>query len=772
MTHHDAARRYHREPRPGKIEVIPTKPCLTQSELSLAYTPGVAVPCLDIQQRPDRSFDYTARGNLIAVVTNGTAVLGLGDIGPLAAKPVMEGKAVLFKRFANIDVFDIEIDADDPDDFIHAVKRLEPTFGGINLEDIRAPACFYIEAQLKQQMNIPVFHDDQHGTAIISAAAMLNALALTGRRIGDLTVVINGAGAAGIACARLYVQLGVQKENLILVDTRGVVYQGREAGMNPYKAEFAAATGRRTLDEAAAGADMLVGLSVKGAFTESMLAGMNTRPIVFALANPDPEIDYHRAKTIRPDAIVATGRSDFPNQVNNVLGFPYIFRGALDVRATTINEEMKIAAVRALADLAREDVPDAVIRAYGGHPIDFGPEYIIPKPLDTRVLLKVVPAIAAAAADSGVAGKILSDPVQYVHRLEATLGPERDIMRRIITTAQQSPKRIVLPEGEHPVVVRAAFHAFKEGIAHPLLLGNARRIHQLAHERRISLAGIDIIDPADSPDFDAFTDTLFCMRKRKGWDLAETRRQLRNPYVFGAMMVREGRVDGQVHGIDQSYPNAIRPVLQVIPRRSGVARVAGLYLMMVQSRSFLLADTTVNIHPDAADLAEIAILTAEMAEFFNLEPRVAMLSYSNFGSVRDAHARKVARATDMARRCRPDLPIDGEMQADTAVAADILADRFPFNRLGGPANVLVFPDLASGNMAYKLLARVGGATAIGPLLMGLSKPFNVLQRNTDMENVVHVIAITVAQAQRLEKFSAPYCAFKGVKPVMPETRAG
>ena len=772
MSNHDAARHYHRKPRPGKIEVIPTKPCLTQSELSLAYTPGVAVPCLDIQKRSDRSFDYTARGNLIAVVTNGTAVLGLGNIGPLAAKPVMEGKAVLFKRFANIDVFDIEVDARDPDAFIRTVKRLEPTFGGINLEDIRAPECLYIEAQLKKQMNIPVFHDDQHGTAIISSAAMLNAVELTDRRIGGLKVVINGAGAAGIACARLYVQLVVQKENLTLVDSRGVVYQGRQEGINPYKAEFARETDCRTLKDAVAGADMLVGLSVKGAFTEAMIAGMKPQPIIFALANPDPEIDYHQAKAVRPDAIVATGRSDYPNQVNNVLGFPYIFRGALDVRATTINEEMKIAAVRALAGLAREDVPDAVIRAYGGRAMSFGPEYIIPKPLDTRVLLKVVPAIAAAAVESGVAGKTVPESKEYAHRLEATLGPEREIMRSIITTAQQRPKRIVLPEGEHPVIVRAAFHALKEGIAHPLLLGNHQRIHELADELRIPMAGIEIIDPADSSDFDSFAETLFHKRNRKGWSLTETRRQLSNPYVFGAMMVHEGRVDGQVHGIDQSYPNAIRPVLQVIPRRHGVSRVSGLHLMIVKSGTFLLADTTVNTQPDAATLAEIAVLAAEMAEFFNMQPRVAMLSYSNFGSVRDANAHKVAQATEMARRCRPDLPIDGEMQADTAVAEEILTDQFPFNRLGGPANVLVFSDLASGNMAYKLLQRLGGATAVGPLLMGISRPFNVLQRNTDMENVVNVIAITVAQAQRLEKASAPYCTFRGVSAENPAADVG
>ena len=766
MPNEQAAREYHREPRPGKIEVIPTKPCLTQADLSLAYTPGVAVPCLDIEKEPDLSFDYTARGNLVAVITNGTAVLGLGNIGPLASKPVMEGKAVLFKRFANIEVFDIEIDTTDPDEFIHTVKLLEPSFGGINLEDIRAPDCFYIEEQLKQQMGIPVFHDDQHGTAIISGAAMLNAVELTGRRVQDLRVVINGAGAAGIACAKLYVQLGVQKRNLILADSKGIIYRGRQEGMNRYKAEFSVETGDRTLAQAVAGADMLVGLSVKGAFSESMIAGMNPRPIIFALANPDPEIDYDHAKAARPDAIVATGRSDYPNQVNNVLGFPYIFRGALDVRATTINEEMKVAAVRALAELAREDVPDAVIRSYGGRSIKFGVDYIIPKPLDTRVLLTVVPAVAAAAVESGVARVKVPEPLEYTHRLEATLGPERETMRNLIITAQQNPKRIVLPEGQHPVILRAAHQAVRQGIAHPLLIGRSHRIHQLAEELQIPMDGLEILDPLDNGYVDAFAEKLSQMRSRKGWTMTETRSQLRNPYVFGAMMVHEGLVDGQVHGIDQSYPNAIRPVLQVIPRRPGVSRVSGLYLLIIKNRSFLLADTTVNIHPDAETLAEIAVLAAEMAEFFNMQPRVALLSYSNFGSVRDANTRKVARAVEIARRCRPELQIDGEMQADTAVGAEMLAGQFPFSGLGSPANVLIFPELSAGNIAYKLLDRLGGAKAVGPLLMGLSKPFNVLQRNTDMENVVNVIAITVAQMQRMEQAAAPYCALEGMSPAV------
>jgi malate dehydrogenase (oxaloacetate-decarboxylating)(NADP+) len=747
MDYYQEALRYHKEPRPGKTEVVPTKPFLSQTDLSLAYTPGVAAPCLEIHADAERSFDYTNRANLIAVITNGTAVLGLGRIGALAAKPVMEGKAVLFKRFANIDVFDLELNVTDPDEFIRTVKRLEPSFGGINLEDIKAPDCFYIEEHLKQEMSIPVFHDDQHGTAIISAAAMLNAAELTGRRLENLRVVINGAGAAGIACAKLYVGLGVRKENLMLVDTKGVIHRGREQGINPYKAEFACDTPARTLADAARDADLLVGLSVKGAFNDALLAVMAPRPIIFALANPDPEILYHEAKAARPDAIVATGRSDFPNQVNNVLGFPFIFRAALDVRATGINEAMKLAAVHALAALAREDVPDAVIRAYGGKPIRFGSEYIIPKPLDNRVLLKVVPAVAAAAVESGVARKPIPAAREYAHQLEASLGPERELMRKIIIRAQQDPRRIVLPEGHNPVIIRAAHQTRREGIAYPVLLGDPDGIHAIAAELQISLEGIDIVDPRNNPHMEAFEEKLFVLRQRKGWNRAETRRQLQNRYIFGAMMVREGLVDGQVHGIEKSYPNAIRPVLQVIPRRPGIAKVSGLYLMISKNRTLLFADTTVNIRPSAEDLAETAQLAGEMAAFFDMQPRVAMLSFSNFGNVRHPEAEKVIRAMHIVRDRQPDLLIDGEMQADTAVMEEILMEGFPFNRLGQPANVLIFPDLTSGNVAYKLLERLGGAKAIGPLLMGIGKPFNVLQRHTDMENVVHVTAITVAQAQ-------------------------
>ena len=745
------ALRYHKEPRPGKIEVTPTKPCLSQSDLSLAYTPGVAVPCLEIRDNEERSFDYTIRGNLVGVISNGTAVLGLGNIGALAGKPVMEGKAVLFKRFADLDVFDIEIDTIDPDEFIRTVELLEPTFGGINLEDIKAPDCFHIEEQLMKKMSIPVFHDDQHGTAIISGAALLNACELTGRSMAHLRVVVNGAGAAAIASAKMYITLGVKKENLFLVDSKGVIYKGRTRGMNPYKEKFAVDTDRRTLAEAVRGADFLVGLSVKGAFTAELLMLMAEKPIIFPLANPDPEIGYEEAKAARPDAIVATGRSDYPNQVNNVLGFPFIFRGALDVRATAINQEMKIAAVSALADLAREDVPDSVVRAYGGKPIQFGPEYIIPKPLDTRVLLTVAPAVAKAAVESGVARTRLKGETEYVQQLEARLGPEREIMRKVIIRAQTNPKRIVLPEGNHPVILRAAHQAVRDRICRPVLLGNEADIRNLAEALHIPLDGIEIEDNFKSPHLDRFVEKLFHLRGRKGWSMAETRRKLRTRYIFGAMMVHEGLVDGQVHGIARSYPDAIRPVLQVIPCLKGVSKVSGVYLMISKSHTLFFADPTVNISPSSSDLAEIAILAAEMARFFDVTPRVAMISFSNFGDTHHPDAERARQAVLMAREKDPGLIIDGEMQADTAVVADILEKEYPFNRLGGPANVLVFPELAAANVAYKLLDRLGGAKAVGPLLMGISKPFNVLHRATDMENVVNVIAITVAQAQDMER---------------------
>ena len=606
----------------------------------------MAVPCLEIQDNPNASFDYTARGNLVGVITNGTAVLGLGNIGPLAGKPVMEGKGVLFKRFADLDVFDIEVNTTDPDEFIRIVERLEPTFGGINLEDIKAPDCFYIEQELSRRMSIPVFHDDQHGTAIISAAALLNAAELTGRTMESMRVVVNGAGAAAMSCAKLYMKLGVHPQNLIMVDSKGVIYKGRAQGMNPFKEEFAQDTPLRSLAEAVEGADVLVGLSVGGAFTAELLRTMAPKPIIFALANPDAEIDYDEAKAARPDAVVATGRSDYPNQVNNVLGFPFIFRGALDARATAINEEMKLAAVWALAKLAREDVPDSVVRAYGGKPIQFGPEYIIPKPLDTRVLLTVTPAVAEAAVHSGVARSNLPERQEYLQALEARLGPEREIMRRIIICAQQDPKRIVLPEGDNPVIMRAAHHVAAEGIARPVLLGEKARIHSLAADLGIPLTGIEVVNNITSPLYEEFCQKLYQRRARKGWSMEETRRQLRHRYVFGAMMVREGIMDGQVHGIAHSYPDAIRPVLWVIPRREGIAKVAGIYMMIFRQRTLLFADATMNIHPDSEELAEIAVLAAEQAEFLGLDPKVAMISFSNFGSTRHPDSAKMVRAVE------------------------------------------------------------------------------------------------------------------------------
>ncbi len=742
---------YHNKPRPGKIEIVPTKPCMSQADLSIAYTPGVGLPCQKIQAEPNLSYDYTNKANLVGVITNGTAVLGLGNIGALAGKPVMEGKAVLFKRFADLDVYDIEIKTEDPDEFIRAVKLLEPTFGGINLEDIKAPDCFYIEDTLRNEMDIPVFHDDQHGTAIITGAALINACRLTDRRFQDLGVVINGAGGAAIATARMFVQLGVRKKNIVFVDSGGVVYKGRRQGMNPYKEEFAADTDKRTLEDVVQGADVLVGLSVRGAFSGDLLQLLNKDPIIFALANPEPEIGYYEAKQARPDAIIATGRSDYPNQVNNVLGFPFLFRGALDVRASAINEEMKLAATYALAELPHEDVPDSVIRAYGNTALTFGPEYIIPKPLDQRVLLKVAPAVARAAVDSGVARTGFQDNVSYMQSLESRLGPEREIMRKIITRAQQDPKRIVFPEGDHPVILRAAHHAARDGIARPVVLGHRQTIENLAEELRVPLDGIEILDHMQSSIFEQYVQKLHMMRARKGWGPAETRNQLENRFVFGAMMVHENMVDGQVHGISRSYPDSIRPVLQVISRKPGVDKVSGVYLMIFRDRTLLFADATVNINPSSEDLAEIAILTGEVARFFDIEPRIAMLSFSNFGATRHPDAKRVERAVEIVQERDFSLAIDGEMQADTAVVGEIMNEHYPFNRLQAPANVLIFPELSSGNIAYKLMQRLGGAKAVGPLLMGVSRPFNVLQRDTDMENVVNVTAITVAQAQEYEQ---------------------
>jgi malate dehydrogenase (oxaloacetate-decarboxylating)(NADP+) len=738
---------YHSSPVPGKIEINPTKACLTQRDLSLAYSPGVAEPCLEIQKNPHDAFRYTGRGNLVAVVSNGTAVLGLGDIGAIAGKPVMEGKAVLFKRFAGIDVFDIEVGSKDPDDVIKVCQLLEPTFGGINLEDIKAPECFYIEETLKKTMRIPVIHDDQHGTAIISGAALLNAVELAGKELAKVKVVINGAGASGIACAEHYVRLGVARENIFMCDTKGVIYKGRKEGMNPYKERFAQSASERTLSEVVRGADVLIGLSVKGAFAPAMLKSMAVRPIVFALANPDPEIAYEEARAARSDLIMATGRSDYPNQINNVLGFPFLFRGALDVRATAINEEMKLAATRALASLAKEDVPDSVCRAYGVGRIAFGPDYIIPKPFDTRVLVWEASAVAEAAMRTGVA----QEPVnlgEYREQLERRLGKARELMRMVMHKAQTAPQRVVFPEGEHEKILRASHILAEEEVAHPILLGSEAVIQAKAAELGLTLKGITIVDPERASRREGYIEEFYRLRQRRGVTLSEARELIHNRNIFGSLMVRLGDADALVSGVTQHYPDTIRPALQVIKVREGVSRVSGLYVLLTRKGELLfLADCSVNIEPTAEDLAEIALCAADAARRFEVEPRVAMLSFSNFGSTRHPLSEKVRRATELVKQRDPLLMIDGEMMADTAVTPEILEREYGFSSLRGAANVLIFPDLQSANIAYKLLIRVGGAEAIGPLLLGMSKPVYVLSRGTDVEDIVNIATIAVLEAQ-------------------------
>ena len=741
---------YHFGARPGKIEVSPTKPCRTQRDLSLAYTPGVAVPCLEIQKEPHDAFKYTAKGNLVAVVSNGTAVLGLGNIGALAGKPVMEGKGVLFKRFADVDVFDLEVDSMNPDDVIKVCQLLEPTFGGINLEDIKAPECFYIEETLKKTMKIPVFHDDQHGTAIISGAALLNALEIVGKPIDKVRVVFNGSGAAGIACAEHYVQLGVKRENIIMADTKGVIYEGRAEGMNPYKARFAQKTAMRTLAEAIKGADVFAGLSVKGAFTPDMLRSMAARPIVFAMANPDPEMTYDEALATRKDVIMATGRSDYPNQVNNVLGFPFIFRGALDVRATAINEEMKLAATRALAALAKEDVPDSVCHAYGVERMRFGPEYILPKPFDPRVLVWEATAVARAAMETGVA----SEPVnleEYRERLERLLGKAHEVMRLIIHKAKTQPRRVVFPEGENEKVLRAAHILADEEIAQPLLIGNTEVIRAKAADLSVALEEIVIVDPATWPKREAYVQTLYELRQRRGVTLSEAHELINNRNLFAAVMLQLGDADALVGGETQHFPDTVRPALQVIKPRPGLHKVSGLYVLVTRRGDmYFLADCTVNIEPSADDLAEIALCAAEAARRFNVTPRVAMLSFSNFGSTPHPLTEKVRQAVQLVHKADPALMIDGEMMADTAVVPEIIAETYPFSKLREGANVLIFPDLTSANTCYKLLARIGGVETIGPILMGMSKPVHVLQRGAEVEEIVNIAAIAVVDAQETE----------------------
>jgi len=738
---------YHSSGRPGKIEVTPTKACRTQRDLSLAYTPGVAEPCLAIKKNPHDAFKYTTRGNLVAVISNGTAVLGLGNLGALAGKPVMEGKAVLFKRFADIEVFDLEVNSENPEEIIRVCQLLEPTFGGINLEDIKSPECFYIEETLRKTMRIPVFHDDQHGTAIISGAALLNALELVRKNPAEIRMVLCGAGAAGLASAEHYVRLGVKRENITLVDIDGVVYRGREKSMDDYKARFAQDTPMRSLAEVVRGSDVLVGLSAKGVFTPDMLRSMAPRPIIFAMANPDPEITYEEARAARPDAIVATGRSDYPNQVNNVLGFPFIFRGALDVRATTINHEMELAATRALAELAKEDVPDSVCRAYAVERLHFGPDYIIPKPFDRRALVWVASAVAQAAMETGVALEPV-DLAEYREQLERRLGKAHEIMRTIIHKAQAHPKRVVFPEGDNDRILRACHILVDEKIAEPILLGDEYTICARAAELEISLEGIRIIDLRTSNLRDAYTREFYDIRKRRGVTLLEARDLILNRNLFASMMVHMGDADALVSGVSQHFPDTIRPALQVIKIRPGVHKVAGLYTLVTRKGDLLfLADCSVNIEPTAEELAEIALCSAEVARRFDVEPRIAMLSFSNFGSTRHPQCEKMRLATELVKQADPNLNIDGEMMADIAVNPDILAKAYPFSTLRGGANILIFPDLNAANIAYKLLMKVGGAEAIGPVLMGLSKPVYVLPRGSEEEDVVNITAIAVVDAQ-------------------------
>ncbi len=743
----EEALEYHRRGRAGKIEVTPTKPLETQRDLSLAYTPGVAEPVFEIERDAQTAYDYTAKGNLVAVISNGTAILGLGDRGPLASKPVMEGKGVLFKAFADIDVFDIEVDASDPDHFIQVVKAIAPTFGGINLEDIKAPECFTIEEQLKAQLDIPVFHDDQHGTAIISGAALLNGLEVVGKDIADIKIVVSGAGASAISCSELAVRLGARRENITLVDSRGVIYEGREEGLNEYKARFAIRTQDRTLSDAVKGADVFYGLSVSGLLTQEMVATMADKPLIFAMANPDPEIRYEDAKAARPDAIVATGRSDYPNQINNVLGFPFIFRGALDVRARAINEEMKVAAAYALAALAKEDLPDSVLNAYNLVRLKLGPEYIIPKPFDPRVLLWEAPAVAGAAMETGVA-RLDVDLEQYSQELALRRGEGARVRQFIVNKARTNPKRIVFAEGEETKIIRAAVRIIEERIGKPILLGRPQSIEKALDSLGLECE-LEIIDPTTSELRAELAQAYFTRRKRKGVTMAHADRLIRRRNIFGPMMVAQGYADAFVSGLTYDYPEVIRPALEIFHTRAGTRLASGLYIIIVEERVYLFTDATVNITPEAEDLAEIACLAADFAKQLELEPRIAMLSFSNFGSTRHPLSDKVRKAVELIRQKRPDLIVDGEMQADTAVTPEIIESRYPFSQVKD-ANVLVFPSLESANIGYKLIQRLGKGQAIGPILLGIDAPVQVIQTGDDVADIVHIAAVAVMDAQSRE----------------------
>ncbi|WP_413944682.1 NADP-dependent malic enzyme [Bdellovibrio sp. HCB-162] len=744
---------YHQQGKPGKIEVISSKPCATEKDLSLAYSPGVAAPCKAIAKDPSKVYDYTAKGNLVAVISNGTAVLGLGNIGPAAGKPVMEGKGILFKQFAGIDVFDIEVATNDVDTFCNAVRVLEPTFGGINLEDIKAPECFEIEERLKKEMNIPVFHDDQHGTAIVSGAALLNACAITNRKMENVRIVVNGAGASANSCAKIFIALGARRENIIMCDSQGVIYKGRTAGMNKYKEFFAAETEARTLTEALKGADVFVGLSVAGALTPEMLKDMSKDPIIFAMANPEPEITPDKARAARPDAIIATGRSDYPNQVNNVLGFPSIFRGALDTRSTQINEEMKLAAVHALAKLAREDVPEKVSATYGGKSFKFGREYLIPKPFDTRVLMWVAPAVAKAAMDSGVATKKIEDWDSYRDTLEALQGPSKVFIRSAINRVHQNAAanggelpRIVFPEGTSTKILKALATLVEERICQPILLGYPERVKEKINALDIPmLKDVPIIHPSSYPKYYSFVEKLYALRQRKGVNLREAERLMAEPNYFAAMMVHMGDADGMVTGSSINYADAVRPILQTIGiYQNGVP--AGLNFILLEDKFLVLSDTTVNFNPTAEQCAQIALQAAKIVEYFGIQPRVAMLSYSNFSGDGETPA-KMKRAAEIVKKLRPGLIVDGDMQADTAVNPEIMERLFPFSELKGGANVLVFPNLESSNITYKLIQQIGKVEVIGPFLMGVRRSANVLQRTTTVDGIVNSVVFTALEAQ-------------------------
>ena len=751
FTREDALEYHRLKGKPGKVAIVPTKPMDTQRDLSLAYSPGVAEPVLEIEKNPEDAYEYTSKGNLVAVVSNGTAILGLGDRGALASKPVMEGKGVLFKKFADIDVFDIEVNSHDPDEIIKVVAAISPTFGGINLEDIKAPECFYIEETLKGMLDIPVFHDDQHGTAIISSAGLANALEIVGKKHEDIRLVISGAGASAISCAELAISWGVKRENIMLVDTKGVVYKGRTVGMNKYKDRLAIDDkGHRTLADAVQGADVFYGLSVANVLTPEMVKSMADDPIIFAMANPDPEIRPELAREARSDVIIATGRSDYVNQVNNVLGFPFIFRGALDVRARQINEEMKFAASKALAALAKEDVPDSVIRAYGGEPIKFGREYIIPKPLDPRVLLWEAPAVAEMAMQTGIARKTI-DIDEYRQQLAYRQGKGEQVRYFFQNKARTSggKKRVVFAEGEEQKIIRAAYQVKEEGIATPILIGNPQTIQQQLDNLGLSYKP-EIVDNNHFDLASQYATAYYELRNRKGLTMMDAVKKIREPNVLGPMMVKCGDADAFVSGLTYDYPDVIRPALQIHHTGKNTGRAAGVYIMIVEDRVYLFTDATVNIEPTAEDLYEIACLAADFARRLEIEPRVAFLSFSNFGSTPHPLSDKVRKAVELTKSRRPDLPVDGEMQADTAVVAEIIESRYPFSAVKD-ANVLVFPSLESANIAYKLLANLGKAKAIGPILLGMGAPVHVLQTGDDVNAIVQIASVAVMDVMGREE---------------------